>query len=143
IIVSEKNDTGTYPGPEIAKFSTQLWHSHYGTKLIYVAGDRYTAGYIGYYSRDKPLIWMEWNNKNSPWINQKMMRCKGALFIIESGHTVQHFFKGSHFPKFVREQFPNLINLPLKSFNWYRNYTRQTPIKVRFALLPPDKTYCN
>ncbi|MES2141566.1 MAG: glycosyltransferase family 39 protein [Pseudomonadota bacterium] len=143
IIVSEKNDTGAYPGPEIAKFATQLWRSQFGTKLAYVAGDRYTAGYIGYYSADKPSVWMEWNNNNSPWISQKAMRCKGALFVIESGHTVQHFFKGSRFPSFVRVQFPNLIYLPLQSFNGYRNHTQQAPIEVRFALLPPDKAYCN
>ncbi len=143
IIVSEKKDTGTYTGPEIAKSATQLWHSHYKTKLAYIAGDRYTAGYIGYYSVDKPLVWMEWNNSNSPWINQKTMRCKGALFVIESGHTVQHFFKGLHFPIFVRDQFPNLINLPPKSFHWYRNHTQQAPIEVLFALLPPNQAYCN
>ncbi len=142
IIVSEKKDTGTYPGPEIAKFATQLWQSHYATKLSYVAGDRYTAGYIGYYSVDKPAVWMEWNNNTSPWINKKALRCKGALFVIESGHTVQHLFKGLHFPKFVHDSFANLIYLPPKSFNWYRNHTQQAPIIVHFALLPPNKSDC-
>ncbi|MES2998303.1 MAG: glycosyltransferase family 39 protein [Pseudomonadota bacterium] len=142
LIVSIKQDTGAYPGPEIAKYATQLWHVRYGTKLSYVAGDRYTAGYIGYYSTDKPQVWMEWNSKHSPWINQKAMRCKGALFVIESGHTVQHFFKGNHFPVFVREQFPKLIVLPLQSFTWYRNHTHQQNIEIRFGLLAPDKSYC-
>jgi hypothetical protein len=141
-IVSKKMDTGTYPGPEIAQFATQLWRTHYGTELSYVAGDRYTAGYIGYYSPDKPQVWMEWNTQRSPWIDKKAIRCQGALFVIESGHTVQHFFKGTQFPIFVRNQFPTLIYLPLKSFAWYRNHTQQTPIKVRFALLPPNKSDC-
>lgn len=142
-IVSEKNDAGAYPGPEIAKFATQLWHTHYATTLTYVAGDRYTAGYIGYYSPDKPHIWMEWNPNNSPWINKNALRCKGALFAIESGHTVQHFFKGTHFPTFVRTQFPTLIHVRLQSFQWYRNTTQQPPIIIRFGLLPPDRSYCN
>jgi hypothetical protein len=143
VIVSEKNDVGAYPGPEIAKVATQVWHTHFASQLIYVAGDRYTVGYIGYYSADKPQVWMEWNPSNSPWIRQNRIRCKGALFAIESGHTVQHFFKGTHFPFFVHKQFPTLIELPLQSFKWYRNNTQQAPIVIRFALLPPDKTYCN
>lgn len=142
IIVSLKNDTGAYPGSEIAKAATQVWHSHYATKLAYVAGDRYTAGYIGYYSADKPQVWMEWNSSASPWIDKKKLRCEGALFIIESGHTVQHFFRGTQFPSFVRNQFANLIQLPTESFAWYRNRTQQNPIQVHFALLPPDKNYC-
>ncbi|WP_218814417.1 glycosyltransferase family 39 protein [Rickettsiella endosymbiont of Dermanyssus gallinae] len=143
MIVSLKNDSGAYPGSEIAKAATQVWHSHYAEKLAYVAGDRYTAGYIGYYSADKPQVWMEWNASTSPWIDKKKLRCKGALFVIESGHTVQHFFKGTQFPSFVRNQFANLIQLPEQSFAWYRNHTQQNPIQVRFALLPPDKNYCN
>lgn len=143
IIISLKNDTGTYPGLEIAKSATQVWHSHYETKLAYVAGDRYTAGYIGYYSLDKPQVWMEWNSSTQPWIDNKKLRCKGVLFVIESGHTVQHFFKGTQFPTFVRNQFPNLIQLPEKSFIWYRNHTQQAPIKVRFGLVPPDKADCH
>ncbi|BBB15616.1 undecaprenyl-phosphomannose:protein mannosyltransferase [Candidatus Rickettsiella viridis] len=142
LIVSLKNDTGAYPGPEIAKAATQVWHEHYAKKLPYVAGDRYTAGYIGYYSADKPQVWMEWNSSTSPWIDKKKLRCEGALFIIESGHTVQHFFKGTQFPTFVRNQFPNLVQLPERSFAWYRNHTQQNPIKVHFALLPLDKNYC-
>ena len=142
IIVSLKNDIGTYPGSEIAKSATQLWRSHYGTKLSYVAGDRYTAGYIGYYSVDKPQVWMEWNSNTSPWIDKNKLRCKGALFVIESGHTVQHFFKGTQFPSFVLKEFPHLIQLSTKSFNWYQNHTQQAPIKVHFALLPPNKAYC-
>jgi hypothetical protein len=142
LIVSLKNDTGTYPGPEIANYATQVWHAHYPSKLAYVAGDRYTAGYIGYYSKDKPQVWMEWNSNTSPWIDKKRLHCKGAIFVIESGHTVQHFFKGTQFPTFVRNQFPNLIQLPTRSFAWSRNHTQQNPIEVHIALLPPDKTYC-
>jgi hypothetical protein len=143
VIVSEKNDAGAYPGPEIAKSATQLWHRYYASPLLYVGGDRYTAGYIGYYSKDKPQIWLEWNSNNSPWINKKTILCKGALFAIGSGHTVQHFFKGTQFPAFIHQQFPNLIIFPLQSFSWYRNHTHQPPIKIRFALLPPDKSYCS
>jgi hypothetical protein len=143
IIVSKKNDAGAYPGPEIAKFANQLWHLHYATKLSYVAGDRYTAGYIAYYSPDKPQVWMEWNSHHAPWIDEKNLRCQGALFIIESGHTILHFFKGTEFPSFVRKRFPNLIYFPVKSFNWYRNHTKQKPIEVRFALLPPNKNDCH
>jgi len=141
IMVSKQRHVGSYPAPEIAKFATQLWHKYYKKRLLYVAGDRYTAGYIAYYSTDKPQVWMEWNMYTSPWIVLNRLRCEGALFVIEHGHPAHQWYTGINFPTLVQKQFPRLIVFPLQSFKWYHNVLKE-PVTLRFGFLPPDKSYC-
>lgn len=142
LIVSYQRDTGTFPGQEMATLATKTWHDHFHTKLWYVAGDRYTAGYVGLHSIDHPSVWMEWNSTASTWINEKNLRCHGALFIQDSGHTRLHLFSGLSFPKKIRQQFPTLIVLKPKSLSWYRNYKHRPDVQILMGLLPPDPTQC-
>ncbi|WP_218814418.1 glycosyltransferase family 39 protein [Rickettsiella endosymbiont of Dermanyssus gallinae] len=141
IMVSKKRTAIYYPGPEIAKFATQLWHTQYKTKLAYVAGSRYTAGYIAFYSADKPQVWIDWNSKKSPWVDINTLRCKGGLFVIESSNDKSH--NNNDFSPILHQQFPRLRNVPVQDFQWHRNPKNQPPIKIHFALLPPNKAYCH
>lgn len=134
---SMKNDAGGYPAPEIAKLASTVWREHYHTKLHYVAGDRYVAGYVGLHAIDKPAVWMEWNSAVSPWINVNDLKCKGALFIQDSGHSKQQFFSGLSFPDFVVKSFPTLKVLPPIHVKWYRNNEKKQDLYVLIGLLPP------
>lgn len=140
ILVSKKRTELHYPGPEMAKFATQLWHTQYQTKLSYIAGNRFPAGYIAFYSSDKPQVWTEWDTTRSSWIDLHVLRCKGALFVTEKFNARLH--ETPDFPAQIRQQFPELHNFPIQIFKWYRNPANKPPIKVRFALLPPNKDYC-
>lgn len=142
IIVSLQKDTGNFPAREMAQKATDIWHESFHTPLMYVAGDRYTAGYVGLHSTDHPHIWMEWSSQISTWINEKDLRCHGALFIQDSGHTRQHFFSGLIFPKEILQKFPTLKILPPIELPWYRNHLHQKNIKILIGLLPPDVKEC-
>ncbi|BBB15615.1 undecaprenyl-phosphomannose:protein mannosyltransferase [Candidatus Rickettsiella viridis] len=141
IIISKKRTAIYYPGPEIANVATQLWHAQYKTKLAYVAGSRYTAGYIAFYSPDKPQVWVDWDNKKSPWVDLNTLHCKGGLFVLESSNDKAH--KKNDFSPIIRQQFPMLLDVPVQYFQWHRNPTNKPPLEVRFALLAPNKAYCH
>jgi len=142
LIVSFKKDTGNFPAKEMANIATDIWHDQFHSQLKYVAGDRYTAGYVGLHSSDHPAVWMEWNNTASTWIDEKNLRCHGALFIQDSGHTRQHFFSGLKFPDKIIQKFPTLKILNPISIPWYRNNLHRPDLKILIGLLPPDKTQC-
>ncbi len=143
LFISLQKDTGSYPGKEIARLATAIWHQHYKEPLRYVAGDRYTAGYFALHSPDHPRIFMEWNPMVSPWIDQKKMACHGALFIMDNGHSHQQFIHGDTFPAKIKEKWPNLIILPSIFIPWQRNHTQRPPVKITLGLLPPNPMQCD
>jgi len=142
LIVSLQHDKGNFPGKEMAEIATQIWHDHYHTPLRYVAGDRYTAGYVALHSPDHPSVWMEWNSSISTWINEQDLKCHGALFIQDSGHSRLHLFSGLNFSTKIRQQFPTLIVLKPKSLPWYRNRNHRPDPTILMGLLPPDSKKC-
>jgi dolichyl-phosphate-mannose-protein mannosyltransferase len=137
VVISLARDTGSFPGREIAQIATKRWHENFHTPLRYVAGDRYLAGYVALHGVDHPAVWMEWNSKVSPWINLKDLRCKGALFIMDSGHSRQQFLTGTVFPSTVRKLFPDLHILPAIKISWTRNHQRRKDLLIVIGLLPP------
>lgn len=143
VAISLKNDAGNFPGKELATVTTTIWHERYHQPLAYVAGDRYTVGYINLHSPDKPSVWTEWNNDTSPWINLQDLKCRGAMFVQEEQkHTLLQEFIGPTFPKNVLATFPNLEILPPITLNWYRNQQNKPNPNIIIGLLPPDDRYC-
>lgn len=142
LLISLHKDTGNFPAREAAQKAIDIWHRYYKQPLRYVAGDRYTAGHIALYSPDKPALWMEWNSQVSPWIDLTDVRCHGALFVQDSGHTRQHFYQGKKFPLFVRKNFPSLQMVKPIPLQWRRNRLKRPDIIMYIAILPPDKKAC-
>jgi len=142
IAVSLRKDTGNWPAHDAAKIATDTWHSYFKTPLRYVAGDRYTAGYVALHSPDQPALWMEWDSRVSPWIDENDLKCHGALFIQDSGHTRQHFYAGSHFPPAVLGKFKTLKFLKPVHIEWIRNRLHKPRVILYMALLPPDRAAC-
>ncbi|MDX1902035.1 MAG: glycosyltransferase family 39 protein [Gammaproteobacteria bacterium] len=143
LYIASLKDTGVFPAPEIARYATTVWHKHFHTRLRYVAGDRYTAGYVALHSHDHPAVWMEWNTQAATWIHEKDLKCHGALFIQDSGHTHQHFYQGTTFPRKVLNHHPKLKILRIKEFAWHRNHQKKPNLKLLIGLLPPDATQCS
>lgn len=128
--------SSNYPAPEVANSVTQLWHQRYHSPLEYVAGDRFLAGYVSFYSKDRPQVFMEWNPDISTWINLNNLRCKGAIFIQDDYRS----YVGDsrvHFPNFVVKEYPNLIILPAKEFGFYRTGLNNKKIHLLVGVLPP------
>lgn len=140
--VSHNKKTGDYPGQTIAKLATDTWQAHYHTPLRYVAGSRYVAGYVGLYSPDRPLVFMGWNQAVSPWISMQKLRCHGALFIQDTGHTVMEHQIGLTFPAQVLKDYPTLKLLPPITVAWHDERHPDKPLQVILGILPPDSTFC-
>lgn len=142
VYVALHRDTGNFPVKAISQHAEKIWEEHFHTKLSYVAGDRYTAGYLALHGKDKPMVWMEWNERKSPNISVADLKCKGALFIISDGHTPVHRYAGMQFPDFILKEFPTLEVLPPMAFPWYRPHKDQKTLSVTIGLLAPSKADC-
>ena len=142
-INSKHKHSDNYPAQDIANYVTAQWQEKYHKPLKYIAGSRYVGGYIAFYSHDHPSVYVEWNDKFSPWINLADMKKYGAVFIQDNYYGTTVFGKhpdthnGKNFPIEVLKQYPDLIILPVKYFNWKRGNKHDDPIPVLIGFLPP------
>jgi len=129
-VTAGDTSSANYPGRTMALTLTQAWHQQYGTKLRYVAGPRWEAGNVAYYSPDQPAVYMEWNQRVSPWIDEQKLLTEGAIFIWPEAYplTVAE----------LKQRFPTLQNISLMHFSWQRYvYRKPKPLAVWVGYLPP------
>lgn len=132
-----------YPAKEIATTITKIWWQKFHCPLRYVAGNRYIAGFVAFYSKDKPRVFVDWNPLYSSDINSKDVRKYGAVFVNDGtfGTLVLPLNKQNndpkHFPDAVLKAYPTLQILPVKVFPYYRNEKTQEKVEVLIAVLPP------
>lgn len=144
LMIDQKHKhSDNYPAQEIADYVTNTYHQVYHKKLLYVAGSRYVGGYLAFYSKDHPSVWVEWNPDFSPWIDREHLQEYGAVFIQDNYYGTTVFGErpdtneGKAFPKAILKQYPNLIILPVKYFSWKRGNKTLDKIPVLIAFLPP------
>lgn len=120
--------TAYYPGSEIAKRITALWHEQYDAPLSFVAGPRWEAGNIAYYSSDRPQVYMEFNPRVSAWVDEDQVRNKGAVFVwqIRSGSAKPT-------PADLQKRFPTMRVLTAQPFK-----QGECQGYLGVALLPPS-----
>jgi len=140
---SKRKHSDNYPAQQIANYVTTAWQNQYHTPLKYVAGSRYVGGYIAYYSKDHPSVFVEWNPEFSQWIDLKKMRKYGAVFVQDNYYGTLVFGQhpdtnnGLKFPQAVLKAYPNLKVLPVKYFSWHRADGSVPQIPVLVGFLPP------
>ncbi len=122
--------SANFPGNRLAQTLTAEWHRHYHQPLAYVAGTRWLAGNLAFYSADHPHVYISWNKRLSPWIHEKELQQQGALFIWENDEIV---------PADLVQRFPRLSPEQVMHFQWLRN-KNLPPIEINVAYLPPDAT---
>jgi hypothetical protein len=132
LVYSSDATSANFPGKFIAEFITQEWHKNYHTKLDYVAGSRFVSGNIGFYSKDRPAVFIDWDKRYSPWIDLQDLNQKGAVFVWEISNK-------KTMPAEIRNQFPRLEQFTILELPWHRN-NQLPPIKIGMALLPPKKS---
>ncbi|OAI48591.1 hypothetical protein AYO45_04610 [Gammaproteobacteria bacterium SCGC AG-212-F23] len=131
LIKAELPSSANFPGKNIASDLTTSWHEKFHAPLAFVAGPRWLAGNIAFYSKDKPKVFIDWNKKVSPWIDEAALKNKGAIFVwdlTEDGQTSR---------KEVVKRFPQLLQSENLHFAWMRNKNMK-PFKVIVAFLPPE-----
>ncbi|MGD9153825.1 MAG: glycosyltransferase family 39 protein [Gammaproteobacteria bacterium] len=145
-LFDKKAHADKYPAKLIAKTITDEWHKRYHKPLKYVAGSRYIAGYVAFYSADHPDVFVEWDQRFSQWIDLNEMKKYGAVFVQDGyyGTTVfglpAGYNSASAFPSSVLKRFPRLEILPVQYFNWCRKRCPKNPVAVLVGFLPPDDT---
>lgn len=130
ILDSTDTSSANYPGSEIASTLTTRWHDTYHQPLKYVAGARFTAGSIAFYSKDHPAVFMEWNLQHANWINIEDMKKHGAIFVWNLSNQ-------ESLPAEVKKNFPTLGKPFIMEFNWAHNTHHLPPVKLSAAFLPP------
>ncbi len=142
---AKRKHSDNYPAQQIADYVTNAWQNRYHTPLKYVAGSRYVGGYVAYYSKDHPSVFVEWNPEFSQWIDPKKIQKYGAVFVQDNYYGTLVFGQhpdtnnGLKFPQAVLDAYPHLKVLPVKYFPWHRADKAVPPIPVLVGFLPPQK----
>ncbi|PJD94842.1 MAG: hypothetical protein CK426_01180 [Legionella sp.] len=125
------------PHQSMARSLNQLWHTYYKAPLPYLAGSNYLVALLTPYMPDKPHPYLSWSNKDNPWLDEALLRQKGALFVWDEGENYAWDKNGrtfAHLTALITGRFPELITLPQQTF--YRLHYG-LPIVIGVALLPP------
>lgn len=131
LIRGNKPSSANFPGEVIARELTMQWEKRYHKPLMFVAGPRWAAGTIAFYSKDQPSVYIDWDNKVSSWIDETKMRQEGAIFVWDPTEAIQVSVKD------IRARFPKLGPIEIMHFSWMRN-KKLTPVEIRVAFLPPE-----
>jgi 4-amino-4-deoxy-L-arabinose transferase-like glycosyltransferase len=130
LIQAKAPSSANFPGKFIAETLATEWHNRYHTPLAYVAGPRWLAGNIAFYTKDHPAVFINWNKKLSPWINENQLLQKGALFVWDVSEENDKIA----FPVMLANR--KLESLQVIHFYWLRNKNLPS-IEVEVAFLPP------
>lgn len=117
----------TFLAKYLQKTLTKQWHDNYHQPLAYVAGSRWLSGNLAFYSSDHPHVYINWNKRLSPWINEIELKHKGAIFIWEKNETI---------PPNLFKRFPHLSRPQVLSLMWLGN-KNLPPIEIKVAYLQP------
>lgn len=141
----DRRHSDNYPAQEVADIVTSAWQTRYHKPLEYVAGSRYVAGYVAFYSKDHPSVYAEWSSQFSPWINVEQMKKYGAVFVQDNYYGTTVFGNhpntdfGKKFPASVLQKYPGLIILPVEYIPWHRSGDKIEPIPLLIGFLPPEQ----
>jgi 4-amino-4-deoxy-L-arabinose transferase-like glycosyltransferase len=124
--------SANFPGAQMASVLTREWHRTYHIPLFYVAGSRWMAGNIAYYSPDHPDVYVDWDKKSSQWINEKELKNKGAIFIWDPE-------KNEKLTPQLLARFKRLGPVKILHFPWLRDH-HQKSIEIEVAFLAPQMT---
>jgi hypothetical protein len=125
-----RGTSGLFPGQAIADHVTGQWVKRYGTPLPIVGGDSWLAENVGFYSPDRPDVYLDLNPKRSPWTNDEEFRRRGGV-IIWHAHT-----DGTALPDRWRTRFPGASVQPGASFVWQTS-AAVPPVQIAWAIVPP------
>ncbi len=129
IIYPTTTSTANFPGKEIAARMTNEWHKKYHTKLAYVGGSRWVGGNISFYSDDHPAVFVELDQHRAPWIDQKDMQEKGAIFVWQMSQW-------KDLPQKIAQDFLSHPDLQVITFEWHR-HADEMPVKIGMVIVPP------
>lgn len=121
-----------FPGKIIANDLTTLWHDRYNSPLKYIVGSHYLVANISLYSSDRPQVYFEASQKESPWIDETKLLKSGGIISWWSENGINQ-----KYTDLVKQRFPKAIYLGELSFEPQHVNLKQNLVKIHVSLLPP------
>src|SRR5262249_27181744 len=120
-----------FPGQALADAATRSWRNEHGAPLRYVIGPMWIAGNIGFYSPDRPSVFIDANPRISSWVEGADLQRRGGLIVWNA------LAEGEAMPERLAKRFPSAtaqptITLPLAHMPSSR------AVRLRWALIPPE-----
>jgi len=131
LIRADEPSSANYPGKIIASQLTQEWQKKYNMPLTTIAGPRWLAGNIAFYSSEHPAVYIDFDKQLSPWIDENKLKQTGAIFVWDLTESDQVSFEQ------VKQRFPTITKPKTLTFAWMRN-SKMTPVTIQVAFLPPQ-----
>ncbi len=70
-----------YPGVALGAETTRVWRERFGTALPVVVGNEWDAGLIGWYSPDRPTVYIGAEPTRAQWLDDEMVSRSGGLIV--------------------------------------------------------------
>ncbi len=137
LLSSQTKETGKrthFPGMELATLVTDSWHKQFGKPLEYVIGNEWLAGNIGWYSEDRPSVYLDGDLTHAPWISRQGLLDSGAVLIWQADRETS-LDKGT-LRLFGADR--KITIMPDLYLSWHTP-NRLPPIQVHWAILAPGK----
>lgn len=131
LIQAKDPSSANFPGEKIAETLETKWVNTYHVPLNYVVGPRWVASNIAFYSNAHPKVYIDGDKNLSPWISEKTLKQRGAIFIWDPTETFQMSEKE------MKNRFPKLGPIEVMHFTWARNQL-MTPVEMKVAFLAPE-----
>ncbi len=122
---------GLFPGEAIADFVTAQWVKRHGRPLPIVAGDQWLAQNVGFYSPDRPEVYVELDPVKSPWTDDEEFKRRGGVIIWNADKD------GAALPERWRARFSHMSVQPGISFARHSS-SRVPHVNVGWAFVAPS-----
>ena len=118
------------PANAMGQFFTETFRRRTGRPLAIVIGDQRTAGLVAFASPDRPSLYVDGNPARSPWLNDGVVRQKGAIVtwpVTDAAGTP---------PAQLKERFPDLVAEVPQSFDRMVQGRLQS-LRIGWAMIRP------
>jgi hypothetical protein len=134
-VFSERKKRTTFPGRDLARIVTDRWHAEVSTPLHFVVGKVWVAGNVSVYSPDRPAVFIDGDEKLSPWIQAEQIKKYGAVLLwVRRGRDARNPWMRSEWSaRFNDAVIQTPIQLP-----WNRLYRDKRPLEIGWAILYPE-----
>jgi len=130
LIQASDPSSANFPGKPIAEQLETQWETTYHQPLSYIVGPRWLSGNVAFYSSAHPKVYINGDHALSPWIDEKKLLEKGAIFVWDPTEDFQ-MSKDE-----MKKRFPRLKELKIMHVAWMRN-PKMAPVEFSVAYLPP------
>jgi hypothetical protein len=129
VAFQSRDPAAAEPRQELAAYATRLWHEQTGTKLRIVTGTDPYENAIGFYSPDKPKVFIDFSEWKAPWITPEALARDGLLVVCLREYA------------FCPVQAAPFLSPETKRFTVSLSHefwgSRRAPIEFNLLLVPP------